>query len=265
MQGLLNAVAELFPNIEHRMCTRHIYANWRKKYRDEDFQKPFWMCAKASSIPFFNYCRAKLAQLTPDGAKDMMKTNPKHWSRAWFNIGSNCDSVDNNMCESFNNWIVDVRAHPIISMLEGIRTNVFVRIQQNRTKASKWNTRICPNILKKVNKYIDLAQSCSGIWNGKDGYEVRQKDKRYIVDIEKRTCSCRYWQLAGIPCAHAITALFYSSQPAKDYIAQCYSVEVYNKIYGELISLSILVMSNLAHRYQLWYNSFCHFPVTCKH
>jgi hypothetical protein len=76
IQGLLNAVAELFPNIEHRRCTRHIYANWRKKYRDEDFQKPFWMCAKASSIPFFNYCRAKIAQLTPDGAKDMMKTNP---------------------------------------------------------------------------------------------------------------------------------------------------------------------------------------------
>ena len=26
-QGLLNSVAELFPNIEHRMCTRNIYAN----------------------------------------------------------------------------------------------------------------------------------------------------------------------------------------------------------------------------------------------
>jgi hypothetical protein len=32
------------------------------------------------------------------------------------------------MCESFNNWIVDVRALPIVSMLEGIRTKIFVRI-----------------------------------------------------------------------------------------------------------------------------------------
>ena len=198
------------------MCTRHIYANWRKKHREDDFQKPFWMCAKASSIPFFNFCRAKLAQLTPAGAKDMMSTNPKHWSRAWFNIGSNCDSMD-NMCESFNNWIVDVRAHPIISMLEGIRT------------------KVCPNILKKLNKYIDLAQHCSAIWNGKNGYEVRQKDKRYIVDIDKRTCSCRYWQLAGIPCAHAITALFMSSKPAEEYIADCYSIEEYNKIYDHCL------------------------------
>ncbi|RLN21666.1 hypothetical protein C2845_PM07G09310 [Panicum miliaceum] len=77
-KGLLNAIAMLFLEFEHRMCTRHIYANWRKKYRNKDFQKPFWMCAKVSNVPFFNYCRAKLAQLTPAGAKDMMNTNPKH-------------------------------------------------------------------------------------------------------------------------------------------------------------------------------------------
>jgi len=51
------------------------------------------MCAKVSNVQFLNYCRAKLAQLTLDGAKEMMNTNPKYWSRAWFNIGSNCDSV----------------------------------------------------------------------------------------------------------------------------------------------------------------------------
>nr|AAU43947.1 hypothetical protein [Oryza sativa Japonica Group] len=225
-KGLVSAVEEFLPQIEHRMCTRHIYANWRKKYRDQAFQKPFWKCAKASCRPFFNFCRAKLAQLTPAGAKDMMSTEPMHWSRAWFRIGSNCDSVDNNMCESFNNWIIDIRAHPIISMFEGIRTKVYVRIQQNRSKAKGWLGRICPNILKKLNKYIDLSGNCEAIWNGKDGFEVTDKDKRYTVDLEKRTCSCRYWQLAGIPCAHAITALFVSSKQPEDYIADCYSVEV---------------------------------------
>lgn len=183
----------MFPDIEHRMCTRHIYANWKKKFRSASFQKPFWRCAKSSSVPFFNFCRAKLAQLTVEGAKDMMNNNPKHWSRAWFNIGSNCDSVDNNMCESFNNWIVDIRAHPIISLLEGIRTKVYVKIQQNRTKAASWPGKICPNILKKLNKYIDEAQDCSAIWNGKEGFEVEQKDKRYKVDLEARTCYCKYW------------------------------------------------------------------------
>ena len=35
-KGLLNAVADLVPNAEHRMCAKHIYANWRKKYTDKE-------------------------------------------------------------------------------------------------------------------------------------------------------------------------------------------------------------------------------------
>jgi len=68
-----------------------------------------------------------------------------------------------------------VWAHPIISMLKGIRTKVYIRIQQNRSKVVKWLSRICPNILNNLNKYIDLAQQCATIWN----------------DIERRTYSCR--------------------------------------------------------------------------
>ncbi|CAO2148647.1 unnamed protein product [Urochloa humidicola] len=55
------------------------------------------------------------------------------------------------------------------------------------------------------------------------------------VDIQKMTCSCRYWQLSGIPCDHAITTLFLSSKPTEDYIADCYSVVEYNKIYDHCL------------------------------
>jgi hypothetical protein len=44
-KGLIKAVNEIIPEAEHRMCARHIYANWRKKHRDKAFQKPFWACA----------------------------------------------------------------------------------------------------------------------------------------------------------------------------------------------------------------------------
>lgn len=76
----------------------------------------------------FNLARAKLAQLTPPGAQAILNTHPQHWSRAWFKVGSNCDSVDNNMCESFNKWILEARFFPIITMLEIIRRKVMGRI-----------------------------------------------------------------------------------------------------------------------------------------
>ena len=78
----------------------------------------------------------------------MMNTDPIHWSRAYMKLGSYCDSVDNNMCESFNNWIMESRYLPIISMLEWIRCKIMVRIQECITKCLKWSGIICPNIFK---------------------------------------------------------------------------------------------------------------------
>ncbi|WVZ81451.1 LOW QUALITY PROTEIN: hypothetical protein U9M48_028826 [Paspalum notatum var. saurae] len=66
----------------------------------------------------------------------------------------NCDSVDNNICEYFNKWIVNARFFPIITMLEDIRIKVIVRIQEKRCKADRWKGAICPNISKKLNMYI---------------------------------------------------------------------------------------------------------------
>ena len=116
-KGILNAVQKWAPSAEHRNCARHIYANWRKKFKNKEWQKKFWHCAKAPCPSLFNIVRARLAKYTPDGAQALMNTDPAHWSRAWFKIGSNCDSVDNNMCEIFNKWIVEARFFPIVTML----------------------------------------------------------------------------------------------------------------------------------------------------
>lgn len=33
-------------------------------------------------------------------------------------------------------------------------------------------------------------------------YEVRDTKKRHIVDLEQGHCTCRQWQLSGLPCGH---------------------------------------------------------------
>lgn len=162
-----------------------------------------------------------------------MDTDPHHWSRAWFKIGSDCDSVDNNMCESFNKWIVQARYLPIISMLEAIRCKVMVRIQENRDKAAKWNTLICPNIYKRLKSYITESAFCHPIYNGDDSFsfEVKTQTSRFTVNLSTKTCSCRYWQLSGLPCAHAISCIYYKSPSLDSFIASCYNVDHFKSTY----------------------------------
>lgn len=45
LQGIINAVRKWAPEAEHRNCARHIYANWKKHFPDNQLQKKFWKCA----------------------------------------------------------------------------------------------------------------------------------------------------------------------------------------------------------------------------
>ena len=72
------------------------------------------------------------------------------------------------------------------------------------------------------------------LWNGKAEFEVKLltgRKRQYTVSLDNRTCSCGYFQLAGLPCSHAITTIFKCVKKVEDFIAPCYFVEVFNKIY----------------------------------
>jgi hypothetical protein len=167
-----------------------------------------------------------------------MRTEPVHWARAFFPVGSNCESVDNNLCESFNHSIVDARFYPIISMQEKIRKKVMVRIQEQRDKGEKMTGQICPGIFKKLKKSIARTQWLEVLWNGETGFEVKHitgRGRQYTVNLQNRTCSCGYFQLAGLPCHHAIAAIYKCQKQIDDFIHPCYSVDVFKKIYGHCL------------------------------
>ncbi|CAH9122301.1 unnamed protein product [Cuscuta epithymum] len=54
-------------------------------------------------------------------------------------------------------------------------------------------------------------------------------------DMNERSCSCRGWGLSGIPCKHAISAIYNQDEDPEDYVHECYTVEVYKSIYQHVI------------------------------
>ncbi|CAO2175178.1 unnamed protein product, partial [Urochloa humidicola] len=60
----------------------------------------------------------------------------------------------------------------------------------------------------------------------------QEKDyKKYTVNLEQRTCTCRYWQLSGLPCCHAISSIYKASKKLEDFIAPCFLIAQYKKTY----------------------------------
>jgi hypothetical protein len=69
------------------------------------------------------------------------------------------------------------------------------------------------------------------VYNGQDAYEVTYKEHKFTVNLDNKTCSCKYWQLSGLPCPHAISVIHWKSSCLDDFLANCYSIDDYRKIY----------------------------------
>jgi len=55
------------------------------------------------------------------------------------------------------------------------------------------------------------------------------------VDLQNRKCSCRKWTITGIPCKHAILAIWAKNDVVLDYVDDCYKVDTYKRIYEKSI------------------------------
>lgn len=95
------------------------------------------------------------------------------------------------MSETFNGAILESRHKPIISMLKEIRLYVMKRIQKIRAEGLKWENRLFPKIVEKLDIRKTSSMYYHFTWNDKDGYEVKNKNEKFIVNMDKLTCTCR--------------------------------------------------------------------------
>ncbi|XVE68068.1 hypothetical protein DITRI_Ditri09bG0039400 [Diplodiscus trichospermus] len=135
------------------------------------------------------------------------------------------------MCEAFNSSILEARHKSIITMLDEIRVKIMCRIVEKRAFCEKWNNDYGPLVKKKFD-----AQKKEGVewrvhWNGDNGIEVKKGRRQYVVNLKKKECSCRLWQISGIPCAHACCAIWHDEGNPDEFLHRCYSSQSYLKAY----------------------------------
>jgi hypothetical protein len=132
-------------------------------------------------------------------------------------------------------YILDANELPILSMIDRIKTQLMTRIYNKQKEAQKWLGRICPKIMKKVAKNTELANTCFVSPAGEGIFEVADKGTQYIIDLKVKSCTCRRWDLTGIPCSHAIACMREERIAPEDMVNTCYSIESFCRAYGNII------------------------------
>lgn len=81
---MIPAIAELFPNAEHRYCLRHIHENMKKNWRGREYKEYVWKCATATTVPEFQAMMREFGEYDKAAHDWLNQIPPKHWARSHF-------------------------------------------------------------------------------------------------------------------------------------------------------------------------------------
>ena len=223
-----------------RFCMRHVYANFQKYYKGDQLRDLFWTASRAYTRSECDTALNEIGRLCPQARQWIENIPGVHWSRAYFPEWLPCNYNQNNFTESFNKMIMDSRGLPICDMIDWIRQKMMVNLQSRRSRSERWDGIVCPKIKKILNDVRDQSRFCDLFFAGGDEYEVierreRGEDMRHIVHTSNKSCSCRHWQLDGIPCIHAMSAIAHRREKPEQYCHPCYFVSTSRSTYEQII------------------------------
>jgi len=195
----------------------------------------------AAKCTYFEAWEEKMAQIKAEKQKAyewLMNIPTNKWCKHAFPFYSRCDVLMNNMSESFNATIILQRGKPIITMFEWIRTYLMARFATLREKVEDYKGEIMSKPLRRLDREIEKSSNWRAIYAGRLSFQVTDVNmtNSFIVDLEKHSCSCNFWELVGIPCRHAVAVIHKKVDDPVNYVHRYYHKDTYKKFYEEGIT-----------------------------
>ncbi|GAA0152628.1 hypothetical protein LIER_11060 [Lithospermum erythrorhizon] len=111
----------------------------------------------------------------------------------------------------------------------------MTRIEEEREKKLKWKGIVCPRVNetlrlreKKIHEFITRA-------SGSSEYEVTSAKHSFVVDMEKKQCSCGIWQLGGTPCVHAVCVYKARNKDPRKYVHKDFLLSTWFMAYNNYL------------------------------
>ena len=222
------------PRTEHRMCVRHIYGNLKSRHgKKPELKRLIWNLCWSYNEADYKVNLLKILAYDEEIYDDVMKSKPETWCRAFYKLGPCCEDVENNSTESFNNSIGKARDKPFVPMLETIARLAMVRIAKRDVTATSYEGLGTPYVVDTLAELHEKALECTVRPSTNMTYASTLNGCSYRVSLTNRTCSCRRWEITGIPCEHVYGVMLNKGLEAQDYVEHWFRAETWKKIYAD--------------------------------
>lgn len=230
-KGIVDAVRRKFPNSSQAFCMRHLSESIGKEFKNSRLAHLLWKVAFATTTMAFKERMGEIEDVSSEAAKWIQQYPPSHWALVHFE-GTQYGHLSSNI-EEFNRWILEARELPIIQVIEQIHCKLMAEFEARRLKSSSWFSVLAPSAEKRMIEAINHASMYQVLRSDEVEFEVLSAERSDIVNIGTHCCSCRDWQLYGIPCSHAVAALISCRKDVYAFAEKCFTVASYRQSYAE--------------------------------
>ncbi|CAM0873900.1 unnamed protein product [Alopecurus aequalis] len=237
-KGLIKAVSKVFPNSPQRFCLRHISANFQQAgFRGPELKKHIDAASYSYTKSGFEQAMEALKVDCEEAYNWLAEIPVQTWARFAFDYNCKTDLVVNNLSEVFNKMILDVRSKPIWTMVDGIRSKLMVKYCGIRGKEDSTRWEITPFYCEKLEEAKKYSRYCTALAADKalGLWQVTSGDKIHPVNLIAKTCGCKKWDLTGIPCNHAISAMMKDKSHPEDYVLDFFKKPMYFEAYKHVV------------------------------
>ncbi|XP_059276262.1 uncharacterized protein LOC132030584 [Lycium ferocissimum] len=193
-----------------------------------------YAAACAIKLESFERCVENIKAISPEVYNWVTRSEPEHWANAFFGW-TRYGHLTSNFGQLFYDWVAEVNELPITQMVDVLRGKIMELIYTRRVESSQWVTTLTPLMEQKLQSETSRARSLHILSSHGSTFEVHGESIE-VVDIEQWDCSCKEWQLNGLPCCHGIAALEYLGRSPYDYCSRYFSTESYRVTYAESIN-----------------------------
>lgn len=209
-----------------------------------ELKNKFWAIAKSSTLNTYEEAMEDMRLTTERGWKWCKERAATHWSLSHFDPKFKCDILLNNHSESYNKSIISARKKGILGCLEEIRTTTMVRMGNRRLSGGRWKTLVGPRVEKILRKAVRWSNEYRVLASSRAKYEIHGRGAacisgvttQHTVALDLKTCTCRRWDVSGLPCGHACCAIFSLGKTPDEFVDECYSKEAYMRAYEPVMN-----------------------------
>ncbi|XP_078432306.1 uncharacterized protein LOC144703887 isoform X2 [Wolffia australiana] len=237
-RGLDQAVAQVFDGCFHAFCLNQLLDDfqaelskgpWSDKARDamaEDLRT----AAQAGSMEEFTAHMARIRAVSKEAADWAFAARPETWSNAAFK-GQRYEHYSPQMVKSLSSWIPVKHEASVVLIIDAVRDKLMELMRARRAAGETWAGPLTPAMEEKLKKEIPKAAHYV-VCSSDTVFEVRW-NAVHVVDIGAWECTCRRWQMTGLPCTHAMTVFDRLGKNVYEYCSRYLTAEIYRTAYAE--------------------------------